>query len=177
VTVTTVKKDPETRTLTISAQFDAPVARVWQVWDDPRQLERWSGPPTYPATVLDHDLTPGGSVTYLMTGPGGDKHRGWWRVIAVDAPHRLEFEDGFADDAADHDVPRHPPRASRGWHTHGDRVDLPRLAGHAAADRDGHGRGHDGRGRADRSAAHTAGSLTGVRAAGQGPGKVPMSGR
>jgi uncharacterized protein YndB with AHSA1/START domain len=99
VTVTTVKKDPETRTLTISAQFDAPVARVWQVWDDPRQLERWWGPPTYPATVLDHDLTPGGSVTYLMTGPGGDKHRGWWRVIAVDAPHRLEFEDGFADDA------------------------------------------------------------------------------
>jgi uncharacterized protein YndB with AHSA1/START domain len=99
VTVTTVKKDPETRTLTISAQFDAPVARVWQVWDDPRQLERWWGPPTHPATVLDHDLTPGGSVTYLMTGPEGDKHRGWWRVISVDAPHRLEFEDGFADDA------------------------------------------------------------------------------
>jgi hypothetical protein len=33
-----------------------------------------------------------------MTGPEGDRHRGWWRVIAVDAPRALEFEDGFADD-------------------------------------------------------------------------------
>ncbi|MEK6441902.1 SRPBCC family protein [Pseudonocardia sp. T1-2H] len=99
MTLTSVDKDPETRTMTFTAQFDAPVARVWQVWSDPRQLERWWGPPTYPATVVDHDLTPGGSVTYLMTGPEGDKHRGWWRVQAVDAPHRLEFEDGFADHA------------------------------------------------------------------------------
>ena len=97
MTVTSVDKDPATRTMTIAAEFDAPVARVWQVWEDPRQLERWWGPPTYPATVLDHDLTPGGSVAYLMTGPEGDQHRGWWRVVAVEAPHRLEFEDGFAD--------------------------------------------------------------------------------
>jgi uncharacterized protein YndB with AHSA1/START domain len=75
------------------------VAEVWQVWADPRLLERWWGPPTYPATVLDHDLTPGGRVTYLMTGPEGDKHAGWWRVREVDAPRRLEFDDGFADDA------------------------------------------------------------------------------
>jgi uncharacterized protein YndB with AHSA1/START domain len=99
VTVTGVVKDPENHTMTITAEFGAAVDRVWQVWADPRQLERWWGPPTYPATVVDHDLTPGGTVSYLMTGPDGDKHRGWWRVSAVDAPHRLEFEDGFADDA------------------------------------------------------------------------------
>jgi uncharacterized protein YndB with AHSA1/START domain len=34
-----------------------------------------------------------------MTGPEGDTPRGWWKVIAVDAPHSLEFEDGFSDDA------------------------------------------------------------------------------
>ncbi|WP_268761531.1 SRPBCC domain-containing protein, partial [Frankia sp. AvcI1] len=68
------------------------------IWADPRQLERWWGPPTYPATVVEHDLAPGGSVTYFMTGPEGDRHYGWWRVRAVDVPHRLEFEDGFADD-------------------------------------------------------------------------------
>jgi uncharacterized protein YndB with AHSA1/START domain len=98
VPVTSIEKNPETRTMTITAEFTAPADRVWRVWDDPRQLERWWGPPTYPATVLDHDLSPGGTVNYLMTGPEGDKHRGWWRVLAVDAPHRLEFEDGFADD-------------------------------------------------------------------------------
>lgn len=98
MSVTDVQKDPASLTLTITSEFAAPVARVWQVWEDPRQLERWWGPPTYPATVVDHDLTPGGKVSYFMTGPEGDQHHGWWRVVAVDAPHRLEFEDGFADD-------------------------------------------------------------------------------
>lgn len=99
MTVTNVHKDPDAMTMTITAEFDAPIARVWQLWENPRELERWWGPPTYPATVVDHDLTPGGSVTYFMTGPEGDQSHGWWRVLAVDAPNRLEFEDGFADDA------------------------------------------------------------------------------
>jgi len=51
----------------------------------------------YPATVTEHDLTPGGTVAYAMTGPEGDRHRGWWRVRAVDPPHTLEFESGVAD--------------------------------------------------------------------------------
>ncbi|WP_210593490.1 SRPBCC domain-containing protein [Streptomyces sp. GESEQ-35] len=99
MTVMDVQKNPEALTLTLTARFDAPPVRVWQVWQDPRQLERWWGPPTYPATVVDHDLAPGGRVAYFMTGPEGDKHHGWWRILSVDAPHRLEFEDGFSDDA------------------------------------------------------------------------------
>ena len=97
MTVTNVHKDPEAMTMTITAEFDAPVGRVWQLWEDPRQLERWWGPPTYPATVVDHDLTPGGGVSYFMTGPEGDQPHGWWRVTEVDAPRRLEFENGLAD--------------------------------------------------------------------------------
>ena len=99
MTVKDVTKDPATLTLVVTAEFSAPVERVWQLWADPRQLERWWGPPTYPATVIDHELVPGGSVGYFMTGPEGEKYHGWWRVLAVDAPHRLELEDGFADDS------------------------------------------------------------------------------
>lgn len=95
--VTRVHKNTEAATLTIESEWDAPAEQVWQLWADPRRLERWWGPPTYPATVVDHDLTPGGRVNYFMTGPEGDRAGGWWRVIAVDAPTRLEFEDGFAD--------------------------------------------------------------------------------
>ena len=101
MSVTSVEKDTEARTMTITASWDAPPERLWQLWADPRQLERWWGPPTYPATVEEHDLSPGGSVKYFMTGPEGDKARGWWRVVSVDAPHRLELEDGFADDAGE----------------------------------------------------------------------------
>ena len=95
--VISVVKDAQARTLTVTARFDAPIARVWQVWSDPRQLERWWGPPTHPAKVTEHDLAPGGTVAYAMTGPEGDRHRGWWRVRTVDPPRTLEFEDGFAD--------------------------------------------------------------------------------
>ena len=98
MTVTDVRKDPDTLTLTITATFDAPLKRVWQIWEDPRQLERWWGPPTYPATVVEHDLRAGGRVTYFMTGPEGDRHHGWWSVRSVDGPHALEFDDGFADE-------------------------------------------------------------------------------
>jgi uncharacterized protein YndB with AHSA1/START domain len=83
--------------MTITARFDAPIGRVWQVWSDPRQLERWWGPPAYPATVTEHDLAPGGSVSYYMTGPEGDRHGGWFRVRAVDPPHTLELDAGVAD--------------------------------------------------------------------------------
>ncbi len=33
-----------------------------------------------------------------MTGPEGDRPRGWWRILVAEAPSRLEFENGFADD-------------------------------------------------------------------------------
>ena len=71
MTVTAVRKDPQALTMTLEAEFDASPERVWQLWADPRQLERWWGPPTYPATVDPHDLAPGGRVEYHMTGPDG----------------------------------------------------------------------------------------------------------
>jgi uncharacterized protein YndB with AHSA1/START domain len=97
MTVTSVTKDLDNLTLTLVADFDAPAERVWQLWADPRQLERWWGPPTHPATVEEHDLTPGGGVTYFMTSPEGERYRGWWRVTSVNPPKSLEFTDGFAD--------------------------------------------------------------------------------
>jgi uncharacterized protein YndB with AHSA1/START domain len=98
MTVTALHRDPATLTMTVQAEFDASVERVWLLWADPRQLERWWGPPTYPATVEQHDLSRGGTVTYFMTGPSGDRHRGWWRVIEVEEARLLVVEDGFADE-------------------------------------------------------------------------------
>ena len=97
MTVTAVHKDPQARTMTLEAEFDASPERVWALWADPRQLERWWGPPTYPATVTAHDLRTGGRVEYHMTGPEGDQPHGYWEVLEIDAPHRLVFRDGFAN--------------------------------------------------------------------------------
>jgi uncharacterized protein YndB with AHSA1/START domain len=98
VTVTAVRKDPEALTMTLDAEFDASPERVWELWSDPRQLERWWGPPTYPATFTKHDLAPGSRVEYHMTGPEGDQPRGYWDILETDPPHRLVVRDGFAND-------------------------------------------------------------------------------
>lgn len=95
--VTDVTKDLDALTMTITAEFDAGAERIWELWSDPRQLERWWGPPAYPATFVDHDLSPGGRAAYFMTSPEGKRYHGWWRVEEAEAPRRLRFEDGFAD--------------------------------------------------------------------------------
>ena len=97
MTVTAVRKDPERLTMTVDAEFDASPERVWKLWADPRQLERWWGPPMYPATVTAHDLRSGGRVEYFMTGPQGDQPRGYWQILEAEPPRRLVFRDGFAD--------------------------------------------------------------------------------
>lgn len=96
--VTDVKKDLDALTMTITAQFDAGAERIWELWSDPRQLERWWGPPSYPATFVEHDLSPGARSAYFMTGPEGQKHHGWWQIVEVEPPNRLRIEDGFGDD-------------------------------------------------------------------------------
>jgi uncharacterized protein YndB with AHSA1/START domain len=97
MTVTAVRKDADKLTMTVDAEFDASPERVWQLWADPRQLERWWGPPAYPATFTGHDLRVGGRMEYYMTGPTGDTPAGYWTVIEVDPPRHLAIQDGFAN--------------------------------------------------------------------------------
>ena len=97
MSITSVHKDTDRLTLTVTTEYDVSADRAWQLWADPRQLERWWGPPTYPATVEDHDLRAGGRVSYAMTGPDGDRPRGWWAVLEAEPPRLLVIEDGFAN--------------------------------------------------------------------------------
>jgi uncharacterized protein YndB with AHSA1/START domain len=99
MTVRSVDKNAETKTLVITAEFTATISDVWRLWADPRLLERWWGPPDFPATFERHDLTPGGTITYSMPGPdAGDRFDGTWNVIEVEAPTRLVVEDAIVDD-------------------------------------------------------------------------------
>ncbi len=95
MSVTDVRKDPASLTLTMTCEFAASPERVWQLWADPRQLERWWGPPTYPATVTTHDLRAGGRGEYYMTGPQGDTHGGYWIFDEVEPPRTISLRDGF----------------------------------------------------------------------------------
>ena len=114
MTVTAVRKDPEALTMTLTAEFEATPERVWDLWADPRQLERWWGPPTYPATFTRHALAPGSRVEYHMTGPTGDQPHGYWDIVEAEPPRLLVFVDGFAHDdgTPNDDFPRNEGRVT-----------------------------------------------------------------
>lgn len=96
--VTSVQKDLDALTMTVVADFNVPVRRLWDAYADPRQIEKFWGPPEWPATFTRHDMAPGGRSDYAMTGPDGSKSAGYWEFLAVDPPRSFEVRDGFAGD-------------------------------------------------------------------------------
>ncbi|MCC2028617.1 SRPBCC family protein [Microbacterium tenebrionis] len=96
--VTDVTTDTENLTMTVTADFAAPVERVWSAYSDPRQLERFWGPPGWPAVFTAWDHTVGGRANYSMTGPRGEKSSGYWEFLSIDEPKGFEVLDGFADE-------------------------------------------------------------------------------
>ncbi len=95
--VTTIEKDLDQLTITIVADFAVPVRRLWDAYTDPRQLEQFWGPPTYPSKFFRHDAVAGGRSVYAMTGPEGDVHYGCWDWTSADAPRSFEVLDQFSD--------------------------------------------------------------------------------
>ena len=105
--ITSVTKDPDALTMTVVADFPVSVRRVWDAYLDPRQLERFWGPPTYPATFTRHDGAVGGVSAYAMTGPEGDVSRGYWQWTSVEPTRSFEVLDGFtlADGSPNPEMP------------------------------------------------------------------------
>ncbi|MEZ3161963.1 SRPBCC family protein [Microbacterium sp. BWT-B31] len=95
--VTAVTTDPEALTMTLTADFAAPPERVFAAFTDPRQLERFWGPPGYPATFTEFDLSVGGRARYHMTSPKGEQYHGAWEFLSIDGPGSLEVLDTFVD--------------------------------------------------------------------------------
>ena len=118
--VLSTSHDTDDLSLTVVCELAAPPSRVWRVWVDPRQIERWWGPPTWPATFVQHDVVVGGTSRYFMTGPEGEEAHGWWRVLALDETHSLEFEDGFGSS---------PEQPAEGMPTIHARVELAEAPG------------------------------------------------
>lgn len=94
--LTSVTSNPDALTLTVIGDYPVPVERLWDAYADPRQLERFWGPETWPATFTRHDMAVGGRSEYYMTGPDGTTAHGWWRFVVVEPGQSFEVEDGFA---------------------------------------------------------------------------------
>ncbi|WP_283139008.1 SRPBCC family protein [Rhizohabitans arisaemae] len=70
--------------------------RIWNLWANPRKLERW-WVPNNGVVVERHDLTPGGNVAYTVHTPDGKVRRGAWRVVSAVHQKSLVYIDGHAN--------------------------------------------------------------------------------
>ena len=104
VPITSVTQDPESLTLAVVADFPVSQQRLWDAFADPRQLERFWGPPSAPSTFTRHDFRVGGRAEYFLTGPNGEKWSGSWKFTAVEPIDYFEALDGD-DNADDENMP------------------------------------------------------------------------
>lgn len=103
--LSSVTRDAAKLTLTVVGDYPVPQQRLWDAFADPRQLERFWGPPAYPATFTRHDFRVGGRAEYFLTlGPNGEKWSGSWKFTAVNPISSFEAQDG-EDNAEDENMP------------------------------------------------------------------------
>ena len=102
--LTSVTKDVAKLTLTVVGDYPVPQQRLWDAFADPRQLERFWGPPFAPATFTRYDMKVGGRAEYFLTGPKGEKWSGSWKFTAVNPIGSFEAHDG-GDNAEDENMP------------------------------------------------------------------------
>ncbi|MEV4736585.1 MULTISPECIES: SRPBCC family protein [unclassified Microbacterium] len=95
--VTDITTDADALTMTVVADFAAPIERVWSAYSDPRQLERFWGPPGWPATFTAWDQSVGGRANYTMNGPRGESSSGSWEFLSIEEPHGFTVLDSFTD--------------------------------------------------------------------------------
>lgn len=99
--VINVDKDAANATLTVTAEFDQSAEKVWELWSNPRLLEKWWGPPGFGTTFVDHELKAGARSNYYMEMPDGSKANASWVIVSADPPNGFEALDGdFADTGA-----------------------------------------------------------------------------
>lgn len=102
--ITAVDQDPENLTIKVIGDVPVPRDRLWQAWMDPRELEQFWGPPTWPATFLQHEPFVGGESRYFMTGPNGEKAGGYWEFLALDPGYSFTVRDGFTNANGEKDL-------------------------------------------------------------------------
>ncbi|MFO0675803.1 MAG: SRPBCC family protein [Polyangiaceae bacterium] len=65
-------KRNDTKEITITRIYDAPLKAVWDAWTDVEQVAKWWGPRGFTITTHGKDLRAGGFWDYTMHGPDKD---------------------------------------------------------------------------------------------------------
>lgn len=60
--------------IVITREFAAPRQLVWEVWTEPKHVEKWFGPKGFSTRVDKLEFKVGGRSVYVMIGPDGTEY-------------------------------------------------------------------------------------------------------
>lgn len=99
------KESTGTEKFVINRSFDAPIDLMYEMWSDPKHFSQWLAPTGFEMKFLKADIKPGGSTSYVMTGPGVTMY-GRANYITMEKPRLLVYTQEFCDENGN--LSRHP---------------------------------------------------------------------
>ncbi len=86
------------RQLILTRLIDAPLAKVWRCWTDPKLIPQWFGPDGFSCRTKEINLTEGGQWRFDMIGPEGTVWPNRHRFTSYEPMRRIVFlMDGDTD--------------------------------------------------------------------------------
>ncbi len=80
----------------INRTFDAPIARVFEMWANPDHLAHWLPPAGTTMRFLRSGMAPGTSTFFVITGEHGTMHVRT-EYLAIEPPRRIVYTQQFVD--------------------------------------------------------------------------------
>jgi uncharacterized protein YndB with AHSA1/START domain len=94
------------KTFVIHRSFEAPVAKVFEMWTKPEHVAKWMPPVGFRMEYRRADIRAGGESFYMMTNDAGMTMYGRARYLEITPPARLVYTQQFCDEHEN--LSRHP---------------------------------------------------------------------
>lgn len=108
--MTATRTQPKETEIVITREFEAQRQLVWDVWTQPKHVERWFGPKGFTTRVDALDFKVGGRAVYVMIGPDGTEYPSsgvYQEIVPIEKIVTTdEFGDGFEEAHPDMDLPQ-----------------------------------------------------------------------
>jgi uncharacterized protein YndB with AHSA1/START domain len=78
--------------VTTSRVVEATPARVYEAFEDPKQLARWWGPNGFTSTFETFDFRPGGAWKFVLHGPDGKDYPNMNRFVELVPAQRVRLQ-------------------------------------------------------------------------------------
>ena len=87
----------ETKTVTITEEFDAPADLVWDAYTKPEFLDRWWAPKPFSSRTKEMDFREGGKRFYAMVSPEGQERWVLQQYKSITPKTNFKLFNTFAD--------------------------------------------------------------------------------